>query len=223
MKVNISPKKVLVEKANSAVVLATAITAFVVVFSLVASKALLDQRSYQSRVIAKKVAALDQLKQNVEATNSLVTSYQTFVASSQNVIGGNSSGEGERDGDNARIVLDALPSKYDFPAVATSLEKLLNNSALQIEGITGSDDELAQQATETSAAPQPVEIPFGVTATGAYESVQTLINNMQNSIRPIVVQELTLSGSNSNLAVKLNGVTYYQPQKSLDITTEVVE
>ena len=101
-----STKRVLISKANSRMVITTAVAAFVVVFSLVASKQLLSQVSYQNRVISKKKQAVSQLKTDLSARDSLVNSYQAFVGTSQNVLGGNPNGSGEQDGDNARLVLD---------------------------------------------------------------------------------------------------------------------
>jgi len=49
-----STKRTLITKANSRMVVTTAVAAFVVIFSLVAAKALLSQATYQNRVISKK-------------------------------------------------------------------------------------------------------------------------------------------------------------------------
>src|SRR5689334_22008086 len=121
----LSTKRIQVSKATATIVGTIAAAAFIAVFSLIASQALLSQRAYQSRVIAGKEKAKKQLEDNIKAVNVLSTQYKAFIGTSQNIIGGNPSGSGERDGDNARIVLDALPSKYDFPALAASLEKIL--------------------------------------------------------------------------------------------------
>ena len=76
---------------------------------MVASRALWSQRGYQSRVISEKEKAVSQLESNIAATNQLAISYNAFVSTPDNVIGGNPNGTGDRDGNNAKIVLDALP------------------------------------------------------------------------------------------------------------------
>ena len=129
----LSSKRLQIDKANASMVAFLAVAAFIAVFSLVASKALLSQRSYQSRVIAEKKKALTQLKTNNQAATELVAAYKSFVAAPENIIAGSASGSGDRDGDNAKIVLDALPSKYDFPALVTSIEKILKaNTSLSL-------------------------------------------------------------------------------------------
>jgi hypothetical protein len=219
-----STKHLQIDKANTTVVAFVGIAAFLTAFSLVASKALLNQRSYQARVITEKTKALKQLKENNASAKQLVTSYQGFVGEPINIIGGNPAGVGDRDGDNAKIVLDALPSKYDFPALATSMEKLLNSAAYKINSITGTDDEVAQSQQDTGATtPQPVEMPFEISVTGNFTAIQNLFNTLQQSIRPMHVLTIELSGSDNTLTANIKAKSYYQPEKTLGITTKVVK
>jgi hypothetical protein len=216
-----SGKRLQIDKANSTVVAFVAVAAFVTIFSLVASKALLSQRSYQSRVIKEKTKALNQLKANNEAAQKLVESYKGFVGEPTNIIAGSSSGTGDRDGDNARIVLDALPSKYDFPALATSLEKILTDQNYTITAITGVDDELNQAAQ--AAGTEPVEMPFQVGVTGTFDSIQSLVNVFERSIRPIYISRIDLNGSDNQLNVNISAKTYYLPEKTITITTKEIK
>lgn len=217
-------KRALVDKANSTVIVVVAVAAVVITFCLVTSKSLWDQRGFQSRVIEKKSIALDQLNANIAATDSLVNSYTAFVSEQPNIIGGNSSGEGPKDGDNARIVLDALPSQYDFPALATSIEKIVRDQGLPITSISGIDDQLQQNEAEGTSVPQPVEIPFEFSYLGTFENSQKLFDTLQKSIRPFHILSFTFSGTDgANVAVEVNAKTYYQPEKKVDITTETIQ
>lgn len=217
-----SEKRLLINKANSRIVALTSGAAFVVVFCLVASYTLLGQLNYQNRVIGKKKVALNQLKQDISSTDSLVTSYKAFVSTSQNVLGGDPAGTGGQDGDNAKVVLDALPSKYDFPALATSLEKILTNDNVSIESIGGTDDEVAQ-AQSASSSPQPVPIPFQFSASGNYAAIQSVVKDLDRSIRPFQIQTMQLTGSESKMTLNVTAQTFYQPEKTLNIRTEVVK
>ncbi|MGZ6005300.1 MAG: type 4a pilus biogenesis protein PilO [Candidatus Saccharimonadales bacterium] len=219
----LSSKRLQINKASTVMVASLAITSFILVFSLIGGKALLSQRSYQAKVIAKKEAARDQLKANIDATGTLINSYKSFIGTSQNVIGGNPNGTASNDGDNAKIILDALPSQYDFPALATSLDKLLSDNSLKIGNISGTDDELTQQSNQSSATPTPVAIPFNVGVSGTYKSIQKLISVFEKSIRPIQISNLTFAGNDKSLTVNILAQTYYQPEKDLTITTEVVK
>lgn len=222
-KIELSTKRLQINQANVTIVIATSIAAFVAIFSLVAARALLSQYAYQSKVIQKKEVAKKQLEANIVAVNSLLSSYQQFESRTDNIIGGTSTGTGDRDGDNARIILDALPSKYDFPAVATSLEKLISEKNAKITKIAGTDDEVTQQAAEATASPQPVEIPFEIGVESNFQTTQELIGVFEHSIRPIKIGSLALTGKDGSLTLALKAKTYYQPEKSLSIKSEVVK
>lgn len=217
-----SAKHLLINKANTTMLVTVAVGAFVAVFSLVGSKALLNQQSYQSRVIAKKTDAKEQLDKNVRAVEELLVTYEKFASSPVNVLGGDPSGAEELDGDNTKIILDALPSKYDFPALTTSLEKILIDRGLVIQGIEGLDDEIAQQEIESTATPESVEMPFTITAKGNYLTVQEAIDALHRSIRPFNIGILILEGSDGDLQLTVTGTTYYQPERGLTIEKKVV-
>jgi hypothetical protein len=218
----VSLKRIQINKANTMMVVAIALAAFIVVFSLVASRALWNKRGFQGRLIAEKEVAVDQLNKNIDTVDDLVIAYKAFVETPDNVIGGNPKGTGERGGDNAKITLDALPSKYDFPALATSLEKIIRTDNNQIDSITGIDDEIAQSAVQ-EGAPQIVEIPFEMAATSSVDSVKALLLVLERSIRPIKLNTLQVSGSNSDLQLSVTAKTYYQPEKTLNVQKKVVQ
>jgi hypothetical protein len=216
-------KRALIGKANSTIVIATAVAAFLVVFCGVASKTLISQASYQNRVIAAKKKAFATLQSDLNARDSLVASYRTFVDTPQNVLGGNPEGTGDQDGDNAKIILDSLPSKYDFPALTTSLEKLIESQGLDIVSINGVDEEITQAANQaTGDDPQPIPMPIQVQVTGSYESIKSLINVFERSIRPIQVQKVEINGSEGSMTATIDAQTFYQPEKTLNIKSEVV-
>jgi hypothetical protein len=203
-------------------VVATTLAAFVLVFTLVAGKSLFSQVGYQNKVIDMKKDALSQLEADLEARDQLVQSYGDFVEEDPNAIGGSRAGTGPQDGDNAKLVLDSLPSKYDFPALTSSLEKLINDQGLKIVSISGVDQEAAEAGKQTSPDPQPVQMPFQVQVSGSYASVQSLVDVFLRSIRPFQIQTMELAGDESSMTATINAQTFYQPEKSLDVKEEVV-
>jgi hypothetical protein len=216
-------KRTLIGKANSTMVIATTIAAFLLVFTLIAGKSLLSQMSYQNRVVSAKKTALTQLNEDLEARDSLQSSYVSFVREDPNVLGGNPEGTAEKDGDNAKLVLDSLPSKYDFPALTTSLEKIITEQNMQILSITGTDQEAALAGKQTSPSPQVVPMPFQIQVGGSYQSVQNLLFVFLHSIRPFQIDTIELTGDESSMTATINAQTFYQPEKSLSIKTEVVQ
>ena len=221
---NISAKRVAIDKAYAQTVIFVAVASFVAVFSLVAAKAVWSQTRYQARVTKAKEQANTQLKKNIQNFESLSSSYKDFDSASTNVLGGSRDGSGDQDGSNSKIVLDALPSKYDFPALASSLEKILSSSSVKISSITGTDDQVNQQSNSSSPTPQPISMPFSFTVSNAdYNSVNQLIKTLEKSIRPIQVDSINLSGGTSNMTLTVNAHTYFQPAKNLTITKKVVK
>lgn len=221
-KAKVSTKRLQISKANTQMVIVTGVAAFVVAFSFVACRALLAKRSYQAKIIGAKEQAVDQLQANIVAANELVASYKTFVETSSNVLGGNPNGSGKLDGDNAKIILDALPSQYDYPGLASSLEKVIQENNIKIDSITGTDDEIAQQS-QTIEKPQPVEVPFVVSVSTNLAGANNLLSVFQRSIRPIKVQKVEATGSNQELKMTVTALTYYQPQAGVTITKEVIK
>ena len=220
----ITSKRALIDKANSSLVAIAAVAAFLTVFSLVASKTLFSQLAYQNRVLKEKHATVARLRGDITAGKQLASSYKDFTTTATNAIGGNATGTGPSDGNNAKIVLDALPSNYDFPALATSIEKLITGTnGLKINSITGTDDEVAQSANTTSGAPKAIPMPFTVVVEGNYQAIQDFVNKFEHSIRPMQAQNVTISGDQSDLTLNLTAQTFYQPAKQLTIGTKVIK
>lgn len=215
-----SQKKLQVDKINSSVVMVVAIAAFVVVFMLLASRALLMRMSYQNRVISAKETARDQLRDNLDQVDDLVTAYKAFAETPNNVLGGSSSGKSQNSGDNAKITLDSLPSQYDFPALTTSVEKIVKSTGSTVGSISGNDDEVSQQAQSKEGV---IEIPFELTANGNYSSIFKLMKTFSLSIRPINVKSVEFSGSNQDFSVTLSAKSYYQSAKTLEVKKKVVK
>jgi hypothetical protein len=216
-------KRLQINRANATIAITVAAAAFVATFSLVASRALWSQRGFQGRVIKAKEQARNQLHDNIKAADSLVTSYKDFVGAPNNVLGGNPAGNGERDGDNGRIVLDALPSKYDYPALTTSVEKLITNSNYKIVSVTGTDDEISQKDKQSATTPEPVDMPFTATVESQLPALKDLMNLFERSIRPIHVQSLDLTAGQDKIQLIVSAKSYYQPGKSLNIETKEVK
>lgn len=215
-------KRELIDKTNSRMVGVIAVAAFLVVFSLISSRALWSQRGYQSQVIEEKEKAVSQLKKNKIAVDELKVSYSAFVGTQDNIIGGSTDAIGDRDGDNAKIVLDALPSKYDYPALVTSLEKLLTTNNFSLKSITGDDQEIDEQNSESK---EPVKMPFTMSSeVNGYQQVDAFLKVLNASIRPIDYNELSISGSSeSTLEIEVDGFSYFQPSKGLTITKKVIK
>ncbi len=220
---NLSLKRIAIDKAHSTLLISVAVATFIAFFSMVGINSLFSQARYQSKVISKQEKARDQMKKNIEAAKKLDTTYREFENSPENILGGNPQGTGDRDGENARIVLDALPSKYDFPALATSIEKMLKDNNIALVALTGTDDEVAQAANDSSSTPKPIEIPFTAEATVSSQNGKNFVSLFERSIRPMQITKVTINGTNNQLKTTLTVKTYFQPERNLDVRKELVK
>lgn len=220
----ISTKRVAISKANAQMVIFVAAAAAVAVFCLVASRAVLNQNIYRSKVIKQKTIAHKQLQSNLKTFNQLGEAYKVFDSAPQNIIGGANADGGNNSGSNSKIILDALPSTYDFPALTSSLEKILKDGSLNVKSIGGTDDQLSQQANVSSTNPVAVPMPFTFSIDEAdYAAVQALVAKLQSSIRPIQIDTMKLDGPASKMQLQVGAHTFYQPGKTVSITKEVVK
>lgn len=228
MKLHITSKKLQINKAQSTIIIILASTVALSIFCLVSAKQLWSQAGFQRQVINAKRDAANALKADVMAAGQLTNRYNTIFnnpSSTRNVLSGKNTASTQAqppDGDNARIVLDALPTGYDFPALISSLTKILNDNHIINPGISGSDQ--ATTADDTpSAEPEPVPIQLTISGTGNASSVKRLIRDLERSIRPFDITNLQLRGSDAVMSVSINLKTYYQPAKSLTIGTKVIK
>lgn len=216
-------KHLQLSKTQKTIMIAAGIGVFVVVFTLIAAKDLIGQISYQGRVISAQKTALAQLHANEAASKNLVSSYDAFINNPINALGGSSTGSGSQDGNNAVLVQNALPTSYDFPALTSSLEKLISNTGMTIQSITGQDQQAEQQSNTSSSNPQPVAIPFSISAQGSVTQAQSLVSEFEHSIRPFQIQTLELKGDQNSMTVNITAQTYFQPAKNFNITEKAVQ
>lgn len=214
------------QRTNSSILAIVAIATVIVVFCLVSARALLNQGAYQRRVVNEKNNTVEQLEKNIEAAKTLTAQYASFEAANPNIIGGPSQVPDNAEppaGQNGRIVLDALPNAYDFPALISSLSKVLG-----IHGFTdtsiGGTDQSADQKAEAEANPQPVTIEqIPITGSANYAQVQGLVKDLERSIRPFDITSLQLSISNNSVQLSLNLNTFYQPSKGVILEKKEVK
>lgn len=230
----ISTKRIKIDKANSSILIILSVCSFVFVFSVIASKSLVSQYAYQSKVSQAQQTTVNRLNSNQQAATTLISSYNSFNSQSTNIIGGSSTTtSSNQDGTNSKIILDALPDTYDFPALITSVQNLINIPGLTISNLAGSETSANAPSTTTpvtGAATTTVAIPGGAialpvtfTVTGPYTTVIAALGNLERSIRPIQVLTLTISGSDSNSTMTVTAQTYYLPSNGFITKKETIQ
>ena len=207
------------DKGQKRLIILVSLSTIVTIFCLVSTETLIDYASYHRRELSAKRAVVKQLEANIATATTLESQYQSFNDINPNFIGGKNTSDPNTlppDGDNARLVLNALPSKYDFPALISSVSKILTNDAVTNPGIAGTDLS-ATTASTPSVSPSPVEIPLSINGVASYTGAQNLIRDLERSIRPFNITTLDFGGSNSTISISIGLTTYFQPAKVLGI------
>ncbi len=226
-----SIKDLRMKKYSNQIVTVLSVAIFLTMFFLFSISSLWTKYSYQKRVINLQSLALANLNKDLSASKNLSSSYDKFVSPSANIIGGNSQIPGSiNGGDNAKIILDALPSTYDFPEFVTMLQNLLSVQGITINSITGTD----LSGNSSVQNPGLGTIPFQISVSVSYAQLQSMILSFENSIRPIDILKISISAGSSsqssssnnsnqtNLTANISAQTYYQPGIKFIINKQVV-
>jgi hypothetical protein len=99
----------------------------------------------------------------------------------------------------------------------------VTSQGLQIESMTGSDDEVAQAGNQSSPDPKPVEMPFQIVTSGNYASTRNTIEAFGRSIRPFQIKNLQIEVGQDAMSMTLEAKTFYQPAKNFNLTKKVVK
>lgn len=199
--------------------------AIISVFCLASTKVLLSQAAYKRHIISARRDAVKALNDDLAKSDALKAQYQIFEGTNpNNIIGGRNVTDQAAippDGNNSRIVLDALPSSYDFPALISSLAKIMNNNGISNPSIGGTDQSDTLKS-DASPNPSPVIIALSVSGSGTYSQIQSVIKDLERSIRPFDLANLHLQGSEASMTFSANLNTYFQPAKTLKISDKAV-
>jgi hypothetical protein len=233
-KPHLSNKHINIKKDNSVIFAAVGIAVFIVVFGIFAGNALIGHASYNQRVIGAKKDVLTLAVENTKNVKALELSYLSFANESVNILGGDPKVDGPLGGTNPKIVLDSLPSVYDYPALSSSIEKLLVDNGYQIERIGGSEDKnlsatnpdsSADSATVTTGAvsSELTEIPYPITVASSVIGTQKLLDIFERSIRPFYIETVTFTGTDQSLNAKISMKTFFQPGIKFQASSRVVK
>jgi len=199
-------KREKISKANSTVFIAVAIASVLVMFCAISFKFLWNRLGYNSRVITAKTQARDQLKDNSSNIDALSEQFVELDASATT---------------NSKTILHALPPSYDYPALATFVESLAQQSGVSFPGSVGQD--ISASALKDANVSQPLEIPLNIEVNGSYKSIAQFIKNTEYSIRPIHISNVEYSGSSDQIKAVITAKTYYQPARNLDLGKKEIQ
>ncbi len=202
----IESKRQKISQANSTVFIAVTIASVLVMFSLISIRFLWQKKSYNDRVIGAKNSANSQIEKNSANLDKLASQFPELQKRATN---------------NDKTILHALPPTYDYAALVTSMEFLAQQSGVKLASGIGEDESATAIKSQNTSV--PIEVKLNLTASGSYDGIVRYVNNLEKSIRPIIVTSIDFSGNNSDLQATISAKTYYQPARTLDANKEVVK
>ena len=210
-----STKYELISKDQTRTVAVAAFAAVVLALSFVYSSSLFAKMNHQGRIIEAQESALEVLRDNKNALQSLETSFEEFLASVQLAT--------RDDKTNLDTVRDALPSVYNYPNLLVAMDNLFRPTNYTVR-VNATNQE--EQVTKVSSNPVPEELPLSFTVTTTEDDLLDVFDRLHRSIRPIQIKQVTISRSGNegnNVSISLQATTYFLPKKQLEIDTEEIE
>lgn len=167
-----------------------------------------------SSILTKSVATIDDLMANVDKLS----------------VNKNLNLPQLRQGDSTafQVVLDALPTENDKTSLGASLQdRILAPSGVTINQIsvtsTGGAAAAPGDTSSSDIKPTAQPITFSVVVQGTYDSIQTVIQDIERTIRPITIDSVNLQGTDSKLQATISATTYFVPKVNYVLGSEEVK
>lgn len=211
-------KRQQIAAANRAIFIWVIIASIVLSFTVVAGQFLVRTLLFNQKIISQKADTESTLDDNKQAIEELKANVDALVsdANLKSVLA-------DPAFKATQGVIDALPTKLDNAALASSLQnKILLGSGVKIEEITFPsseilDDPLASPG-EVGVA---VEQPFTLKISGTYQQVLAALTDINRSIRPMSFDKLSIKASGPNeVNLELEAKAYFQEPISIELKKE---
>lgn len=199
-----SKKRIKIDEAKAKMFAFVAAAAAVVAACIVLMNYIWGVRSFNNRVIDELKSTNETAQQSASSAEELSNEFKALESSDV----------------NSKTILDALPNVLDFPALATSVEKLVAEDKLVLESFSAEDT--SDSAEISSINPEPIEIPFTVVVNGEYSDIKSFITNSEKVIRPLQITNIEYKGTERAMSATIQFLTYYQPSTSIDTETKEV-
>lgn len=211
-------KRQQIEGAGKAMFLWVAIAAVALSICVATGQYLFTKWDYNNRVLSAKYQAAQTLTNNLANAEDLKQEIDSLVAN-QDLA----SVKTNANDPNTKSILDALPTDLDSAALATSLQQvILSRSGVSIEAISVPPDADTSGQSTDAVTTGAQEIKFSFVVNGTYDKVQALVKDLERTIRPMKIVNMSLTGSDANLRGSFDLVTYFQPAKTVNLKEEVV-
>lgn len=214
-------KRQQIEVTNKHIFVWVALTSVIVSFCIVALQFLVKEFLFNQKVINEKSATNQQIVDNIAAGKELTNNVNKLLADANL---GSVQRQTDEEATALNVVLDALPVKGDATSFANSLQTVVfPRSGVAIKELSTSIEQTDEFAADTTTATTEVPtLPFKAGLSGTYEEMQKALLDIARVIRPINLTKLSIRSDDGNkLQVSIEGHTYYQPARTIEIKKEI--
>lgn len=220
-------KRTQIAQASRTMFIWIAVASALIGTAAVVSIFLYQKLAYNEQVLSAKSTTVSNLDHNLSVIDELKSDIQALdVNTALMSVKANDSDEA------LQVVLDALPSDANSLALGASLQaKLLAGiegnyslQALQVSPVSGVETRTDSAVVDAS---NPAEsnnvIAFNFSVKGDQAALQQVLQNLERSIRTIVVTRLGIDTQGGEVTLTIEGHAFYQPAKTIQLTDEVVK
>jgi hypothetical protein len=223
-------KRQQIANANRMMFMWVAGVSAVVGIALVASVFLFQKALFNEKVLTEKSKTASTLVNNNKVVDELKN--QVRVLNTNDAL---KSAMAPGESQPIQVVLDALPSEANSSAFGASLQKkFLNADGLQLDalsvdpviGVESQSTTGVQDASKSSSSVSQNQITFSFTVStdvSNANALKSLLTNLEHSIRPIDISSLSVEAQGVRLVLKVEGATYYEPAKTVDLKDKTVK
>lgn len=198
-------------------------------FALVASIFLTKLMFFNEKVLQEKSKTIATLSLNNKNISKLEQQVRV-LNTNQALI----SSMAEPDAQAVQVVLDALPSDANSPALGASIQtKLVGNipglilETFQINPVAGieslSTSGSSIDASTSGSSDTLGEITFALSVYGTDDALRQLLTNFERSIRTIHVTSLKFESHDELRALTINAKAFYQPKRVIELKDKTVK
>lgn len=219
-------KRTQIAQASRTMFIWIAIASALVGTALVVSFFLFQKLSYNEKVLGAKQETVSTLDHNLSVVDELKADVQALDANSALL-----SARANPTDSALQVVLDALPSDANSLALGASLQnRLLANiegpyslESLQVTPVDGIES-LNNSGMVDASAPTGAgnQIAFSFAVKGGQDQLRQVLQNLERSIRTIVVTHLTVETQSDGLTLSVEGHAFYEPAKSIELKEKTV-
>jgi len=216
-------KRTLIAKSNRTMFLWVAVVSVVIGAAAVIGIFLFQKLLFNEKVLGEKEKTVSTLNANNKAVSGLEEEMR--VLDTNEALGAvKATGTDQA----LQVVLDALPSSANSPALGASLQnKLLAGvdgislESLQVQPVQG-----VELLSEGTSAAADNSISFSFSVRGPQSSLAEVLTRLERSIRTIKVLSITIQGQsaeNDSATMSVQGLAYYEPGKKIQLIPKVVK